>query len=84
MCFSVGWLVSILIWLVVISLVVALIRIWILPMLSATDPRIPQTISWVLWAIIVIFVIYVVADLLMCALGGGGLGFGGGSPARHY
>lgn len=79
MCFSVDWLVQILIWLVVVSLVVALIRIWILPMLAATDARISQTISWVLWAIIVIFCIYVIADLLMCVMGGGL----GGPLLRH-
>lgn len=80
MCFSVGWLVQTLVWLVVISLVVALIRIWILPMLAATDPRIAATINIIVWAIVVIFVIYTVAELLMCAIGGGGLG---GPYLRH-
>lgn len=71
MCFSVGWLVQILIWLVIMSVVIALLRIWILPMLAPTDPRIPATINIVIWAIVVIFVIYIVSDILMCALGGG-------------
>jgi hypothetical protein len=71
MCFSIAWLVQILIWLVVLSVVIALLRIWVLPLLATTDPRIPATINIVIWAMVVIFVIYVVADLLMCAVGGG-------------
>lgn len=80
MCFSIGWLVQILIWLVILSVVVALLRIWVLPLLATTDPRIPATINIIIWAIVVIFVIYVVADLLLCAIGGGGFGL----PRSHY
>lgn len=71
MCFSVAWLVQILIWLIVLSVVVALLRIWVLPLLASTDPRIPATINIIIWAVVVIFVVYTVAELLLCALGGG-------------
>lgn len=80
MCFSLAWLVQILIWMVVVSVVIALLKIWVLPMLSGVDPRIPATINIIVWAIVVIFVIYVVADILMCMVGGG---LGGPYPLRH-
>lgn len=83
MCFSLMWLVQILIWLVVLSVVVTLLRIWVLPLLAGVDPRIPATINVIIWAIVVIFVIYVVADLLMCVVGGPGFGFGGPYPLRR-
>lgn len=76
MCFSLSWLIQLLVWLVILSVVVALVRIWILPLLAAADPRIPATVNILIWAVVVIFVIYVVADILMCMAGGGlGLSF---------
>jgi len=73
MCFSLGWLVQILVWAVVICALVAILRIWVLPMLGTVDSRIPATINILIWAVVCIFVIYVVADLLFCAIGGGPL-----------
>jgi hypothetical protein len=70
MCFSIPWLVHILVWLVVVCLVVGLLRIWLLPRLTSTDPRIPPTINIIIWAFVVIFIIYIVVELLGCALGG--------------
>ncbi len=72
MCFSVGWLVQMLVFLVVLCAVIAILRIWIFPMLGATDPRIVSTINIIIWAVVCIFVIYVCAELLMCAFAGGG------------
>lgn len=72
MCFSIAWLIQLLVWIVVLTVVVTLLRIWILPLLAPADPRVPATINIIIWAIVVIFIIYVVADLLMCALGGFG------------
>jgi hypothetical protein len=71
MCFSLGYLVQILIFLVVLCALIAIFRIWILPMLSSVDPRIPATINIIIWAVVCIFVIYVCADLLFCAMGSG-------------
>jgi hypothetical protein len=71
MCFSVAWLIQMLIILVVICAVIAILRIWVLPMMASVDGRIPATINILIWAVVCIFVIYLVADLLMCALGGG-------------
>ena len=70
-CFSIAWFVQVLIFLVVICAVIAILRIWVFPMLATADARIPQTINILIWVVVCIFVIYVVADLLMCALGGG-------------
>ncbi len=72
MCFSVGWLVQMLVFLVVLCAVIAILRIWIFPMLGATDPRIVSTINTIIWAVVCIFAIYVCAELLMCAFAGGG------------
>jgi hypothetical protein len=74
MCFTIGWFVQLLIWLVILTVVITLLRIWVLPMLGSVDPRIPATINLLIWAVVIIFVIYLVADLLMCAMGGGGFG----------
>jgi hypothetical protein len=72
-CFSLGWVVQMLVFLVVLCLVIALLRIWVLPMLGSVDPRIPATINILIWAVVCIFVIYLIADLLMCAVGSGPL-----------
>jgi hypothetical protein len=73
MCFSVAWIVQMLVVLVVLCAVIAILRIWVLPMLASVDPRIPATINILIWAVVCIFVIYLVADLLFCAIGGGPL-----------
>ncbi len=78
MCFSVGWIVQLLVMLVVICLIVGLVRIWLVPMVA--DPRIVQTVNWIIWAVVVIFIIYVCADLLICAFSGG---FGLGYPSQR-
>lgn len=73
MCFSLEWLLQLLVFLVVLCAIIAVLRIWVFPMLATTDPRIPQTINIIIWAVVCIFVIYVCASLLMCAFAGGGL-----------
>jgi type II secretory pathway component PulF len=73
MCFSVAWIVQMLVVLVVLCAVIAILRIWVLPMLNSVDSRIPATINILIWAVVCIFVIYLVADLLFCAIGGGPL-----------
>lgn len=71
MCFSLAWFVQMLIILVVLCGVIAILRIWVFPMMGSVDARIPATINIVVWVIVCIFVIYLLADLIMCALGGG-------------
>ena len=79
MCFSIEWFLHLLIVLIVVCAVIAIMRIWVFPMLGSTDPRIVQTINIIIWVIVAIFLIYICFDLLECAFGGG-LGFTG--PGR--
>jgi len=70
-CFSLAWFVQMLIILVVLCGVIAILRIWVFPMMGSVDARIPATINVVSWVIVCIFVIYLLADLILCAFGGG-------------
>lgn len=74
MCFSIAYLLNILVWAIILVVIVTLVRIWLLPMLASTDPRVAQTINLLIWAVVVIAVIYFVVDLLLCVSGGGWLG----------
>jgi len=80
MCFTLPWLAHFLIWLVIVCVIVAILRIWVLPMLATLDPRIVATVNILIWAVVVIYIIYFCVELLMCA-GGGGFGFPS-APAR--
>jgi hypothetical protein len=74
-CFSLEWLAHILIVLIVIGAVVAIFRIWVLPMLGTWDGRIVQTVNILIGVIVACIVIWMVVEVLSCALGGG-LGMG--------
>lgn len=71
MCFSVGWLLHLLVVLIVVCAVVAILRIWVFPLLSSVDGRITQTVSVVVWVFAAVFAVYVCFELLACLLGGG-------------
>jgi hypothetical protein len=43
MCFSIGWFLQLLLFLVIICAVVALVRIWLLPLLAPVDGRLIAT-----------------------------------------
>jgi hypothetical protein len=75
MCFSLSFIESLLIDLVVIAVVVAILRLlvpWILGQIGFNAPPIMRVIDIIVWAIVIIFVIVVVFDLLRCVVGGGG------------
>lgn len=75
MCFSLGWLESLLIRLVEIGAIIAILRLfvpWVLSQFGVAGGMIAQIINIVLWAIICIFCIIVVFDLLSCLGGLGG------------
>lgn len=75
MCFTLGWLEQLLIWVVVVCAVFAIIRLlvpFVLSQLGAGGSIIAQAISIVLWAIIAIFVIYICFALVGCLLSMGG------------
>lgn len=73
-CFSLGWLQQMLVWLVIVSAIVAIIRLLIPWITSMTFPIVGQALEIVLWAVIAIIVIYIIFALLSCLIGmGGGL-----------
>ena len=74
MCFSLGWLEQLLVWIVIVCAVVAIIRLlvpFILAQLGAGGGVIMAALNIVMWAVICIFVIYVCFALISC-LGGMG------------
>ena len=77
MCFTLGWLEHLLIWLVVVGAVVALVRL-VLPLalgaLGTAGGVIVQALNIVMWAIVAVAVIVIVFDLIACLLGGSGVG----------
>ena len=82
-CFSMAWLMNLLIWLVIIVAVVAILQIiipWVLSKLGASGiigegiGIVSAVIKIIIWAIVVIFVIYIVFALISCLIGYGGGG----------
>jgi len=71
MCFSIGWFLQLLLFLIIICAVVALVRIWLLPLLAPIDGRLVATINVIIGVVVAIIVIYILFDLISCALGGG-------------
>lgn len=68
-CFTLGWLVSVLVWLVVVCAVVAIARLllpYVLGWLGVAGDLVMRIINIILAAIVIIFVIYLVYDLVMC------------------
>jgi hypothetical protein len=75
MCFSLGWIEQVLIWLVVVCAIVAILKLllpFVLSQLGVAGGVITGAINIVLWAVIAIFVIYFCFDLISCL---GGLSF---------
>jgi len=74
-CFSLSWLESLLVYLIIVCAVVAILRL-IVPWVAAQlgIPIISQVLNIILWAIICILCIYIVFALLSClvSMGGGG------------
>lgn len=78
MCFDIGWFFHLLIWLVIVGVGVALLRL-LLPMVLALfgvgGDLLMQVIRIVVWGAILIFIIVIAWDLFEC-LGSFGLGLG--------
>jgi hypothetical protein len=77
MCFSLAWLEQLIVWLIVVSAVVAIIKL-VIPFLDSLTgmPIIGRILMIVLWAVVAIAVVIIVFGLLSCLLGGSGtLGF---------
>lgn len=72
-CFSLPWLESLLVWLVIVCAIVAILKLllpFVLNQLGVAGGVIMQAINIVMWAIIAIAVIYFCFMLISC-LGGG-------------
>ena len=80
MCFSLGWLQQLFVWIIIICAIIAIIKI-LLPYvmsfageLGGAAAVIIAVVKIVFWAIVAIMVVYVVFALISCLLGmGGGL-----------
>lgn len=73
MCFSMGWLEQVLVWIVIVAAIIAILKLllpFVLGALGVGGGIIAQAINIVLWAIVAIFVIYICFALISC-LGGG-------------
>ena len=77
MCFSLAWLEQLIVWLIVVSAVVAIIKL-VIPFLDSLTgmPIIGRILMIVLWAIVAIALVIIIFGLLSCLVGGPGtLGF---------
>ena len=76
MCFTLGWIESLCVWLIIVAATAAIIRI-LVPYLTSLIgiPIVAQIINIVLWAVVAIMAVYIIFSLLSCLIGfGGGLG----------
>jgi hypothetical protein len=73
MCFSLAWVEQLVVWLIVISAVIAIIKL-VIPFLDGLTgmPIIGRILMIVLWAIVAIAIVSIIFGLLSCVLGGGG------------
>jgi hypothetical protein len=83
MCFSLAWLLNLLVWVVIIVAIIAILQIivpWVLSKLGASGILgeaigiISAVIKIIIWAIVIIAVLYVCFGLISCLLGYGGGG----------
>jgi hypothetical protein len=68
MCFSLGWLEQLCVYIVVIMAIWAIIKL-LIPMIGV--PLIAQILNIVLWAIVAIMCIYIIFGFIGCLTGGG-------------
>ena len=74
MCFSLGWIEQLLVWIVCVCAIVGILKLllpFVLGQLGAGGGIIAAAINIVLWAVIAIFVIYICFALISCVGGGG-------------
>jgi len=73
-CFTIAWIVQLLVWAVVIAVVYGIVML-VLPKIPLGEPwpTVVQIVRLIMWGIVAIAVIYVLADLVACAATGHGL-----------
>jgi hypothetical protein len=77
MCFSLAWLEQLVIWLIIVSAIIAVIKL-VIPFLDSLTgmPIIGRILMIILWAVVAIAFVIIIFGLLSCVLGGSGtLGF---------
>jgi hypothetical protein len=77
MCFSLAWLEQLVIWLIIVSAIIAVIKL-VIPFLDSFTgmPIIGRILMIILWAVVAIAFVIIIFGLLSCVLGGTGtLGF---------
>jgi hypothetical protein len=75
MCFTLGFLEQLLVWLVIVCAIVAILRLllpWVAGQLGAAGGIVLAVINIVLWAVVAIYVIYFCFMLIECLAGSGG------------
>ena len=73
-CFSMAWVVQILIWAVVVSVIYFIVTLLLSKIsLGEPFPTVLQIVKYLMWAVIAIAIIYFCADLISCAIGSGPL-----------
>lgn len=77
MCFSLGFIENVLIWVVIICMIVAIIRViipWVGRKFGMTvPPEVVEILGYIMWAVIIIFAIVLTFDLISCVMAGGGM-----------
>jgi hypothetical protein len=72
-CFSLAFLVQILVWLIVVGAVVAIVQLLIpriIGPLGEMGGTVVAVLKIILWAVVLIFLVYLAFDLISCALYG--------------
>lgn len=73
-CLSLGFLQSLIVYIIVVAAIIAVLNLLIPWLSSITWPIVGQVLQIVLWAVVAILVVYIIFALLSCLLGmGGGL-----------
>lgn len=72
-CFTLAWVVSLLIWAIVVAVVYGIVMV-VLPKIQLGEPwpTVVQIARIVMWGFIAVAVVYFLADLISCASGHGG------------
>ncbi len=69
-CFTLGFLESLIIWIIIAAVIIGILQLLIPWLQSITFPIIGQVIQWILWGIIAIMVVMFIFSLLSCLVGG--------------
>lgn len=75
-CFTLAWAEQLCIWIIIISAVVAIIRVvipWLTGLMGGIPGPVVQIMNIILWAVIAIMVVYIFFALISCIAGGPGL-----------